>query len=178
MDFTAIDFETANFQGNSACSIGLVRCRSGEIVETFSSLIRPPRLYFYPPFTEIHGLTAADVRGAPTFSQLWREALRDFIGDDTLVAHNARFDAGVLSATLTYYGFPKPQNRWACSYRTAKGYFQREKGIQPLENYKLNTVAAHFGIQFRHHDALEDAEAAAKIMLLLPCSERHWYFLY
>ena len=51
LDFTAIDFETAYYRKESACSIGLVRFRDGEEVDSFYSLIRPPSLYVRPDFT-------------------------------------------------------------------------------------------------------------------------------
>ena len=57
LDFTAIDFETAYYRSESACSIGLVRFRDGKAVDSFYSLIRPPSLYVRPDFTAIHGLT-------------------------------------------------------------------------------------------------------------------------
>jgi len=41
-DFTAIDFETGSGYRNSVCQVGLVRVERGVIVETYSSLIRPP----------------------------------------------------------------------------------------------------------------------------------------
>ena len=47
-DFAAIDFETANNERSSVCSVGVVIVRNGEIVETFYSLIQPePNYYNY-----------------------------------------------------------------------------------------------------------------------------------
>ena len=44
-DFVAIDFETANFEPSSICSVGLVIVKDGEIVDDFYSLVRPiPKL--------------------------------------------------------------------------------------------------------------------------------------
>ena len=40
-DFAAIDFETANEQPCSVCSVGVVIVRGGEEVDTFYSLIPP-----------------------------------------------------------------------------------------------------------------------------------------
>ena len=40
-DFAAIDFETANEQPCSVCSVGVVVVRGGEVVDTFYSLIHP-----------------------------------------------------------------------------------------------------------------------------------------
>lgn len=42
-DFAAIDFETANEQRTSVCSVGVVIVRDGEIVDHYYSLIRPNR---------------------------------------------------------------------------------------------------------------------------------------
>ena len=38
-NFAAIDFETANEQRTSVCSVGIVIVREGEIVDTYYSLI-------------------------------------------------------------------------------------------------------------------------------------------
>ena len=40
-NFAAIDFETANEQPSSVCSVGVVIVRDGEIVDSFYSLIHP-----------------------------------------------------------------------------------------------------------------------------------------
>ena len=168
VDFTAIDFETANFDASSACSIGVVRVEHGEITQTYSTLIRPPRLFFSSWCTAIHGLTAVDVRTAPTFDQVWNEALQEFLGNSVLVAHNAPFDSRVLRETLRYYHLQAPRNPWVCSCQTARKYFQyRHPDLPPPVNYKLNTLVDYFGFRFKHHDALEDAVAAARIMLAM-----------
>ena len=44
-NFAAIDFETANEQRTSVCSVGIVIVREGEIVDTYYSLIRPEPEY-------------------------------------------------------------------------------------------------------------------------------------
>lgn len=45
-DFAAIDFETANNQRSSVCSVGVVVVRNGEIADTFYSLINPEPNYY------------------------------------------------------------------------------------------------------------------------------------
>ena len=45
-DFAAIDFETANNERSSVCSVGLVIVRGGEIVDKFYSLIKPEPEYY------------------------------------------------------------------------------------------------------------------------------------
>ena len=59
-DFAAIDFETANFERCSVCSVGVVVVRGGEIVDSFYSLIQPEPNYYQWRCTQVHGLTCAD----------------------------------------------------------------------------------------------------------------------
>jgi hypothetical protein len=64
-DFAAIDFETANYERTSICSVGVVIVRNGEIAETIYRLIRPnPDRYV---FSYIHGITKADTKDSPLF---------------------------------------------------------------------------------------------------------------
>ncbi len=162
MNFVAIDFETANTSRNSACSIGLVRCADGKVTEEFHTLIRPPVMRFRPDFIDIHGITPNHVRAFGTFDAYW-EKIRDFIGDSTLVAHNAPFDRSILMGCLAHFNLPPIENPWECSYRKARHYFPKVLNIK-LPNYRLNTVADFFNIEFQHHDALEDARTCALVM--------------
>src|SRR5690606_10918421 len=97
LDFTAIDFETANSSPASACSVGLVRVRDGVVVAQTGWLIRPPAGHdvFNEWNTKIHGIREHDVIGAATWAQQF-DRLCDFAGSDVLVAHNAGFDLNVL----------------------------------------------------------------------------------
>ena len=69
LNFTAIDFETANANPNSACALGIAVVQAGQIVERISWLIRPPTSEF--SFTHIHGITWRQVADASDFNQLW-----------------------------------------------------------------------------------------------------------
>lgn len=60
-NFAAIDFETANRERTSVCSVGVVIVRDGEIVDTFYSLIKPEPNYYSYWCQRVHGL----VRGTP-----------------------------------------------------------------------------------------------------------------
>ena len=59
-DFAAIDFETANNERSSVCSVGVVIVRDGEIVDKFYSLIKPEQEYYNYWFSQVHGLSAED----------------------------------------------------------------------------------------------------------------------
>ena len=137
-NFAAIDFETANEQRTSVCSVGIVIVREGEIVDTYYSLIRPEPEYYTYWNTRVHGLTLADTAKAPIFPTVWQE-IAPLIEGLPLIAHNKGFDE-------------------SCTLSTAR------RRIKGLPNYQLHTVAAYFGYELeQHHHALADAEACAWI---------------
>ncbi|MDN3494625.1 3'-5' exonuclease [Planococcus sp. APC 4015] len=160
LDFTAIDFETANSSNASACAVGLVRVRAGRIVAKAGWLIRPPAGHdaFFELNTRIHGIRAEDVVGAKS----WTEQLGDlaaFAGADILVAHNAGFDMAVLKRACEATGDDYPPYRYACSLQVARSVYK-------LESYRLPFVAAEAGFpDFPHHNATADALACAHVMI-------------
>tara|TARA_R110002049_G_scaffold46487_1_gene135196 strand:- start:155815 stop:156960 length:1146 start_codon:yes stop_codon:yes gene_type:complete len=157
-DFTAIDFETASRRSDSACQLGAVKVRGGKIVDSAMWLIRPEPLYFSPMNIRIHGIRPEQVRDEPTFGDLWDEVQQRF-GDDCLVAHNASFDMGVLLACLRKSRRPIPDLHYTCTRAIARRTWpqRRRYGLKPLSEW--------LGTEFRHHDALEDSVACAKILI-------------
>jgi DNA polymerase-3 subunit epsilon len=160
MDFIAIDFETAKYSRESACSIGLVKFRSGEAVDTYYSLIRPPSLYIRPDFTLIHGLTVDDVKDAPQFNDIWDSGIKPFIGDLPLAAHNASFDMGVLYAVLDWYGLEIPALPYFCTCNLSRRVWPH------LSSHALTALAKHFGIVYNAHNALDDAMTCGKLVII------------
>ena len=87
-NFVAIDFETANREPSSVCSVGIVVVREGKIQNHLYRLIHPTPNYYNYWNTRVHGLTAADTAQAPAFPFVWAE-IEPLIGGLPLVAHNA-----------------------------------------------------------------------------------------
>jgi DNA polymerase-3 subunit epsilon len=160
LDFTAIDFETANSSSASACSVGLIKVREGRVVDRVGWLIQPPLGHdeFFEWNTRIHGLVAADVVGAPG----WVEQLPDlieFADGDVMVAHNAGFDMGVIRSACAATAVPCPDFSYLCSLQVARKTYN-------LDSYRLPVAAMAAGFEdFHHHDALADAEACAAIVV-------------
>ena len=160
LDFTAIDFETANGSAASACSVGLVKVRDGRVVDRVGWLIQPPfgHDFFQEWNTRIHGIRAEDVVGAAG----WADQLPDLIAfaeDDHLVAHNAGFDMGVIRAACAATAVPCPDYSYLCSLQVARKTYS-------LESYRLPVAAMAAGFEdFAHHDALADSEACAAIVV-------------
>jgi DNA polymerase III subunit epsilon len=159
MDFITIDFETATKKPESAIAVGLVRYYNNRPVSTYYSLIRPPTLYIRPDFTKIHGLTVDDVRDAPDFEQIWEAEIGGFIGSFRLAAHNASFDMKVLKAVLEWYKIPKPVLlSYFCTLDLAR------KAWPNLKSHALDDLAKKFKINFKHHNALDDALTCGKLV--------------
>lgn len=160
LDFTAIDFETANSSSASACSVGLVKVRDGRVVDRAEWLIRPPLGHddFSEWNTRIHGIIAADVADAA----LWIEQLPDlvaFASGDHLVAHNAGFDMGVIRGACAASFIDTPTFSYLCSLQLARKTYH-------LDSYRLPVAALAAGFEdFDHHNALADAEACAAIVV-------------
>ena len=160
MNFTAIDFETANGFRGSACAIGAAKFRNGSLVETHYTLLQPPAGFdrFDPRNIAIHGITSADVATAPAFGEHF-EQLYAFINDDVVVAHNAGFDIGVIEAGLEVSRRPIPRLEFACTLTLSRKTYQ-------LASHALPSAAAEAGyVLHNHHNALEDAKAAAAIVV-------------
>jgi DNA polymerase-3 subunit epsilon len=166
LNFTAIDFETANGASASPCAVGLVKVAEGKIADTFSTLIKPPypNDWFATGNIGVHGIHPQDVVDAPT----WAEALEEmlgFIGSDDLIAHNAGFDMGVLKASAALIEYELPDLRYGCSLVMARKTYN-------LDSYRLNQVAYAIGHEeFDHHDALADSDACARIVIHM--ADRH-----
>lgn len=160
LDFTAIDFETANGSRASACSVGLVKVRDGRVIDKTGWLIRPPLGHdeFAPWNITIHGITADMVARAAGWEEQLDDLL-DFAAGDDLVAHNAGFDIGVIRGGCEATGRAVPEIRYLCSLQVARRTYH-------LDSYRLPSVALAAGFDdFSHHEALADAEACAAIMI-------------
>ena len=115
-DFAAIDFETANNQPTSVCSVGVVIVKAGEFVDKFYSLIQPEPNYYLFWNTMVHGLTQADTEDAPVFPYVW-EKIEPLIEGLPLVAHNSPFDQGCLKAVMRCYQMDYPDYQFYCTCR-------------------------------------------------------------
>lgn len=158
-DFAAIDFETANNERTSVCSVGVIIVRNGEIVDSFYSLIQPEPNYYNYWCTQVHGLTEEDTEDAPIFPEVWKQIV-PLIEGLPLVAHNKAFDESCLRAAFRCYQMDYPEYPFLCTLTTSRKVFP------DLENHQLHTVAQECGyVLENHHHALADAEACAAIAI-------------
>ena len=162
LDFVGFDVETANYDRGSICAVGWAMVRGGQIVDAGSSLCRPPdAVYWFDPFiSSIHGITEHDVRDKPGFRDIVPKLITGF-GDLPVIAHNANFDIGALCEAYTHCALPRPTLSYGCTLVWSRR-------LLGLPSNRLPIVCNHLGIPLnRHHDAGDDARAAAQITIAL-----------
>ena len=124
-DFVAIDFETANYEPTSICSVGLVVVHGGEITQRMHRLVCPEPDYYIRRFSEqVHGIYPADTCGAPTFDAVWSEIV-PWVEGLPFVAHNKAFDERVLRAACRMYGIDYTYGTFLCTLRQARRVIPR-----------------------------------------------------
>ena len=160
MKTIAIDFETANEQRGSACSVGLAWIDDNRVVRVEERLIRPRDMRFSSFNIAIHGIRPEHVEDCPEFPEVMDEFADDFDGA-TMIAHNAAFDFSVWRSCLDLYGFRYPDLSYLCSVKMAQRVWPH------LISHKLNVLAQHLGLNFAHHNAAEDAAICAEASIAI-----------
>jgi DNA polymerase III subunit epsilon len=157
-----IDFETTGLSpamGDRITEVAALRIVGGQVVARYVSLINcKVRI---PSFiTALTGISQAMVDGAPPVSAVL-PALLDFIGSDTLSAHNASFDEKFLCAESARLGLTPAHQALVCSLKLSRRVFPG------LLSYKLGQLSGQLGIGFLSaaHRAESDAEVAAQVLV-------------
>ena len=164
LSFVALDFETANSNRASACSLGMTKVIDGKIVDSMYEIFRPPEGFdsFESRNIAIHGIRPEDVKAKKRFIEVWPEFYA-FINGMPVVAHNASFDISVLRAALSASNFVWPDLEYACTYVVSKNLFD-------MASHKLSDVAHAASVNWdsaKHHNALFDSKICAEITLSL-----------
>lgn len=157
MDYITIDFETANRNLTSACSIGIVGVTNNKIVFEEYYLINPQE-EFCEYNINIHQITPKDVSESETFDLVWNKIKKYFV-NTTVYAHNASFDIAVLKAIIEKYNLEIPKIRFGCTFKMATKLWKSE-----INNHKLNTLADFLEVEHQHHNALSDAKVCVEII--------------
>ncbi|MBR7075007.1 MAG: PolC-type DNA polymerase III [Oscillospiraceae bacterium] len=157
-EFVAFDIETTglNAQTDRMTEIGAILFSGTEIKKTFNTFVDPQR-HIPPDITNLTGIRDSDVQGAP----LEKEAMQKFmafVGDRPIIAHNAHFDVGFMTAASIRQGL-----RFQPVFLDTLALSQ---ALCPeLKRFKLDIVSNHLGLpQFNHHRASDDAMVVARMM--------------
>lgn len=156
--FVAIDLETANADLASVCQVGVVAYEGGEVVEAWGSLINPEE-YFDGMNISIHGIDEEAVKDAPKFPKVY-EALAPRLRRNIVVSHTS-FDRTALAQVFRKYRLAEIECKWLDSAKVAR----RAWSEFAWKGFGLGNVCNVLGIQFKHHDAIEDAKAAGQVLV-------------
>lgn len=158
-NYVIIDTETTGFsyRMHRVIEIGAIKIRNGKIAATYQQLLNDVP-YVPKHITKITGITGQMLNDEGRCHDEILPEFRDFIGDDTFVAHNVYFDFNFLNAEFIRHGLPILQSNRICTMRTAKA------ALPSLPNYKLTTIKQLFHLRQISHRALEDAEVCWEIM--------------
>ncbi len=159
LTFNAIDVETANSDRASICQIGVVHVQGGIIRDQWSTLVNP-REWFDPWHVSIHGIDEHTVENSPIFPEI-AETLASRLDGSVVVSHTS-FDRVALERATAQHGVNRFRVEWLDSAKIVRRAWPDRYGRR---GYGLRNVANDLGISFQHHDALEDARAAAEIVI-------------
>jgi len=159
-DFVVLDVETTGGQppADRITELGAVRVRGGVVVDEFCTLVNPERT-IPADITRLTGITNEMVADKPTALEVL-PSFREWLGDATIVAHNAAFDRRFLdSHWKEIFGEPV-QNPWLCSVRIARRLYPH------LRSRSLGPLCQALGIPVASlHRAGNDARATAEVFL-------------
>lgn len=158
MKFISLDVETANSDLASICQIGLVSFEDGRITDSLSLLIDPED-HFDQANVSIHGISAATVKTAVNFKVASAELFEKLSGN--IVATHTPFDRTAISRAAFKYSITTPHCRWIDTARVARRAWQDVS----KSGFGISNLAQKFGIEFKHHDACEDARVAGQILI-------------
>ncbi|MBU4537773.1 MAG: hypothetical protein L6264_09100 [Weeksellaceae bacterium] len=162
MRFTSIDFEKANKDSCSVCSIGISVFENGNIIFSNNFLVQPPGNEYLPLHTSIHGITPEDTCSAPHFPIIW-DMLREHIEGQIVIAHNGcAVEFPILESLFSYYEMEMPAYQGVCTLQLSQQLFPY------LNNHQLPTLAKLFNLSFSemlHHNSQYDAEVCGFVFL-------------
>lgn len=159
--YVVVDLETTGTSSSHhrVTEIGAVKIQDGKIIATYSSLVNPgqpiPRR-----IQQLTGISNEMVEAAPSFAAV-ADAFEEFLEGSILAAHNVKFDYGFLQAEYARLErrFVRPH---VCTSASMKKHFPG------LGSYGLANLTTHFNIPLEsHHRALCDAEAAARLLMII-----------
>lgn len=118
-----------------------------------------PDDYFDAINVSIHGIDENRVLRKPRFEAAFEEIKHIFI-NSIVVSHTA-FDRTSLLQTCKAKGVVLPAFKWLDSAKVARRAYPQYS----QRGYGLANLAKEFGMDFRHHDALEDVRVAGAILI-------------
>ncbi|MGL5314549.1 MAG: 3'-5' exonuclease [Peptostreptococcaceae bacterium] len=162
-EYIVVDLETTGLDPYKGCEIieiGITEIKDDKIVKNYSRLIKPKS--HIPYFiTEITNISDDMVKGEDGIEEVLPR-FRKYIGDRTIIAHNAKFDLKFLNYYLSEMNLPII-DKHICTLELLK----KNKNYKG-KNKKLETACEFYNIENKNaHRADSDTLATAKLFLIL-----------
>ena len=156
--YVAIDFEKLDTLPSSVCSVGVAVIENNQITDTFYSLVCPPSKNENYYCVQTHGLHYKDVKNAPKFPQVWKKVDK-IINGCPVIAHNYGVERGCINACNEYY-----ETEYNYDYICTLALSRKYLSDLPSKGLDLVCEALNYKMGY-HHNALDDAQACANILL-------------
>ena len=156
-----LDFETTGLRcdlGDRVTEIAALRVRGNRIVDRFETLVNcEVRIPSY--IARFTGISQSMIDAAPAPAGVFQQLLQ-FIGTDTVIAHNAGFDQAFLDSECRRYGLANHVPDFICSLQIAK------RLLPDMKSHALGCLASRLGIPFTPgaHRAAVDATVTANVL--------------
>ena len=148
-----VDIETTGggYRTSRVLEIAVIRYENGEIVDEYTTLL-DPQTYIPAFITDITGITADDIFGAPKFHEITQRLSEIFEGA-VFIAHNVNFDYSFIKNEFAQLGVPFTMKR-LCTVRLSRFLYSEHKG------HSLEKIIHRHDIPFTNrHRAYDDARA-------------------
>ena len=157
-EYVVFDTETTGFTpySDQIIEIGAVKIKNGEVIERFDELIDPGRK-LPTKIIELTNITDEMLEGKDTEENVTKRFL-NFVGDLPMVAHNAKFDIGFISAAMNKYKLGEFKNTVLDTMSMARMLYPNWR------NHKLSTLVKQLEVPWdedAHHRADYDSEGTA-----------------
>ena len=139
-----LDFETSGLEPgrNHIIEIGALKIDSDGFEHTFDTFVKPP-VALTEKITQITKITDAMLKDAPKIEEIIQD-FYDFIGDATIIAHNAEFDTTWLIMEFLKHNLPLKNNNIVCTFRWAQAMNESRCSLAALtKKYKIGHLNAH-----------------------------------
>lgn len=158
--YVVFDVETTGLSAvyDTVIELAAVKIKGGEIIDRFESFANPHQP-LSATIIELTGITDDMLTDAPEVEAVFKK-FQEWMGDHTLVAHNASFDMGFLNVGFKKSGLEKTKNPVIDTLELARFLFPE------MKNHRLNTLCKKMDIELtQHHRAIYDTEATGYLLV-------------
>jgi len=151
-NLTFVDIETTggSITFDRIIEIGILQVRDNKLERTYQTFLNPDRA-LPPEITNLTGISAADLEGAPSFFDI-KDELMDYFEDTVFVAHNARFDYGFLKQEFLRFGQRFTQKQ-LCTVKLSRLLYPE------FRHHNLDSIIERFKFEIENrHRAFSDAK--------------------